>query len=391
MSAPHLRSILFLTTCSLTKRSGGEPNGPKQEAITALVAGDLRTRLLERREEVRRLVKARQDIKWQGVALRDLEYNEGLVKGTDFGGHHTAAYLPAIERYQGRFYQALGDQGRRALRVGDCHGLILSGLYGLLRPAERIQVYSCPLAADVAETWDRDSLLTDVLCDYIDRHEVLKVFDLLAIDAYRQLIDWQRVVDSGTEVLHCFDAMASGESALTSLGMFLTSGMLTRTEDGLINLRDGDRVDNVMFRSSLATPEGFPAELAELVAARNESDIRQPWHLADDMREIVRGGNPSRLQRLEPGSERAWRFTLAKPFRHDLRQQPQLLEPVIAAIMELCANPFSARGNTVKPLVRELAGMWRYRIGNFRLIYRPDEDRRVVDVLALKPRGRAYE
>ena len=71
---------------------------------------------------------------------------------------------------------------------------------------ERIQLYGCPLDAEVAETWDRDALLTDVLCEYIDRFNVLRVFDLLAIDAYRQLIDWQRIADSGTDVLHCFDA-----------------------------------------------------------------------------------------------------------------------------------------------------------------------------------------
>lgn len=391
MSAPHRRSILFLTTCSLTKRLGGEPRFPEEDAITGMVAGDLRERLLERREAVRRLVGARPDIKWQGIALRDLEYNERLVRGVDFGGHHTAAYLPATERYQGRFFQALGEQGRRALRDGDYQALIVSGLYGLLCPMEPIQVYSCPLTADVAETWDGDSLLTDVLCDYIDRHEVLKVFDLLAIDAYRQLLDWQRLVDSGTEVLHCFDAMASGESALTSLGLFMASGLLARTEDELIDLRDGDRIDNVMFRSSNVTPQGFPAEVAELVAARNESDILQPWQIGDDLREIVRGGNPDRPPCLERAGEKAWRFTLAKEFRRGLRKQPQLLEPVIAAIMELCADPRSPHGNTVKPLVGELAGMWRYRIGHFRLIYRPDEGRRAVDVLALKPRSRAYD
>ena len=56
--------------------------------------------------------------------------------------------------------------------------------------------YSCSPGPEVAETWDRDSLLTEVLCDCIDRFNVLRVFDLLAIDAYRRLIDWQRVRDS---------------------------------------------------------------------------------------------------------------------------------------------------------------------------------------------------
>ena len=159
---------------------------------------------------------------------------------------------------------------------------------------EGIQLYGCPLDAEVAETWDRDALLTDVLCEYIDRFNVLRVFDLLAIDAYRQLIDWQRIADTGTDVLHCFDAMASGESALTSFGMLLASHLLERTDEGLIDLNDGDRFENVMFRSSMVTPTGFPEELASLMAAQNESHIWQPRYLGDDVREIVRGGIPDR-------------------------------------------------------------------------------------------------
>ena len=260
-------AILFLNTCSLTKRRGGEPHYDETEAITSSVRAELGSRLRARREAVRGLVKGNRELKWQGVPLADLEFNHDLAKGVDFGGRHTAAFLPAIDRYQGRFFQALGDGGRQALR-GRRHGaLIVSGLYGIVRPTEGIQLYSCPLSAEVAETWDRDSLLTDLLSEYIDRYNVLRVFDLLAIDAYRQLIDWQQIRDSGTDVLHCFDAMASGESALTSFGMFLASYLLDHTEDSLIDLSDGDRVENIVFRSSMVTPAGFPEEFAALIAA----------------------------------------------------------------------------------------------------------------------------
>ena len=275
---------------------------------------------------------------------------------------------------------------------GRTHGaLIVSGLYGLVQPMERIQLYSCPLDAEVAETWDRDALLTDVLCEYIDRFNVLRVFDLLAIDAYRQLIDWQRIADSGTDVLHCFDAMASGESALTSFGMFLASYLIERTEERLIDLDDGDRIENVMFRSSMVTPAGFPEELASLMAARNESRVWQPRHLGDDVREIVRGGNPDRSPNTERGDARKWTFTLAREFRRDLRRQPQLLDRVIRAVMEVCDSPMSARDNTVKPLRNALRGMWRYRVGDFRVVYHPNRDGRIVNFLGVKPRSDAYE
>ena len=147
---------------------------------------ELGSRLLARRGEVRRLVTGNRELKWQGVPLADLEFNHGLTNGSDFGGRRTAAYLPAIDRYQGRFFQALGEAGKRKVREGKYVTVIVSGLYGLVLPSEGIQLYSCSLGSEVAETWERDSLLTDVLCDCIDRFNVLRVFDLLAIDAYRR-------------------------------------------------------------------------------------------------------------------------------------------------------------------------------------------------------------
>ena len=68
------------------------------------------------------------------------------------------------------------------------HLLLLSGLYGLLRPLEPIQLYSCPLKYQIAEFWDEDDLLTDVFCEYIRNQRIAKVIDLTAMDAYRKLI-----------------------------------------------------------------------------------------------------------------------------------------------------------------------------------------------------------
>ena len=268
-------SILFLATCSLTKQSGGvryDENG----AVVSLAESELGRRLLERRDEIHRSVKENRALEWQGVPLADLEFNHDLAKGPDFGGSRRALYLPAIDRYRGRFYQALGENGRQAVSAPGCNMLIVSGLYGLLRPTEQVQLYSCPLSAEVAEIWSRDSLLTDLLSDYIERQGILRVFDLLAVDAYRKLIDWQQIADSGTDVLHCFDAMASGESALTSLGMALAAELLDLADDGLIAINDGDRIGNIMFRASIASPTGYPDELAPLMAARNEHRIWQP-------------------------------------------------------------------------------------------------------------------
>ena len=143
--------------------------------------------------------------------------------------------------------------------------------------------------------------------------------------------------------------------------------------------------------ASMATPAGFPEEFAPLIAAQHERHIWQPQHLGEDVREIVRGGNPDRSPSMERRDGGRWEFTLAKEFRRDLKQRSHLFEQSIAALMEVCDSPMSARSNTVKPLRNELRGMWRYRMGDLRLIYQPDKDRRVVHFLGLKPRADAYE
>ena len=146
-------------------------------------------RLLERRASVFRLVKNATDFDWQGTSVSELEFNQELSSGKDLGGRHDAVYMPALDRYEGRFFQALGTAGKRRLMESGHYTLFLSGLYGLLRPTEPIQLYSCPLAPQIAERWREGALLTDVLCEYIHRFGIARIIDLTAIDAYRQLIE----------------------------------------------------------------------------------------------------------------------------------------------------------------------------------------------------------
>ena len=384
-------TVLFLTVCSLTKSGGGDPHYDPSDAAASWVRPELGTRLLARREEVRRRVVEDSTLEWQGVPLADLEFNHGLAHGPDFGGRRSAAYRPAIDRYQGRFFQALGEGGRQMVREGRYEMLVVSGLYGLVRPAERVQLYSCPLSAEVAEAWNRDSVLTDVLCEYIDRFAVLRVFDLVAIDAYRRLIDWQRVRDAGTDVLHCFDAMAAGESALTPFGMVLGSDLLDRSEDELLALSPDSRIENMVFQSVARTPTGFPEESASILAARDESRLWQPQSVGDHVGMIVRGANPEVVPRPGPHGGPEWRFTTARAFQRDLWSQKQQFDRILGAIVEICRDPMTARGNTVKPLRNQFQGMWRYRLGDLRLIYEPDAEKTVVHFLGLKPRSDAYD
>lgn len=64
---------------------------------------------------------------------------------------------------------------------------------------------------------------------------------------------------------------------------------------------------------------------------------------------------------------------------------------VLEAISKLSRAPTKAVGDTVKPLTGNLAGLWRYRIGDYRLVYQPDTGRNCVVLIRFTPRGGAYD
>ena len=62
----------------------------------------------------------------------------------------------------------------------------------------------------------------------------------------------------------------------------------------------------------------------------------------------------------------------------------------LVAIGEIQSAPRTPRGDTVKPLTGELRGLWRYRIGDYRLVYRPSWNGRTVMLIAFAGRGSVY-
>jgi mRNA interferase RelE/StbE len=56
---------------------------------------------------------------------------------------------------------------------------------------------------------------------------------------------------------------------------------------------------------------------------------------------------------------------------------------------ELAQDPVTLRGNTIKPL-KGWKNLWRYRLGDYRLIYAADPEHKVVQLLAIGPRKDVY-
>jgi mRNA interferase RelE/StbE len=66
---------------------------------------------------------------------------------------------------------------------------------------------------------------------------------------------------------------------------------------------------------------------------------------------------------------------------------PRVAGPLVAFIFGSLASDPRRRGN---PLQRELEGRWAARRGDFRIVYRLDEDAKVMYVLKIAHRSDAY-
>ncbi len=382
-------TILFLSICSLNKVHGGEPRYDKKEAIVSALSTHSESRFLNRREEVRQLVKRAKELDWQGVPLSELEFNLNLGRGQDFGGKHTAEYHPALHRYDGAFFQTLGPDGRRKLAQSRHHTLFLSGLYGLVRALEPIQLYSCPVKPEVANLWLKDNVLTEVLAEYIHKFRIVRVFDLTALVAYRNLIDWTSIVQSGTDVLHCFDTMSAGDPTLIPLARLMKNFMLDAPEETLIDLEPEKRIGSVVFRSVEVTRPELPSEMQLLYSAEREAPLLQS-HPIELIPEVLRGGHPivpTESLGSQRRQEREWLFAASSPFIKGCRQRKDMSDRVFRAILEIWRDPITPHGDTVKRLKGNNKGKWEYKVGDFRIIYEPDKDSRVVRLLTFGPKG----
>lgn len=231
--------ILFVSICSRNKSfQPGTSGYSSGDAITARLSGPKGELLLKKRNDLYNRLLG--EICFQDLPVSERRMNRGLKEGLDLGGHDPGMYLPAIDRYEGRFYTALGPEGKASLRRSGHHLLILSGLYGLVSMDEPIQLYTCPVEIEslkVHTTWTEANTLTIILADYVKRNNIRRVFDLTARKLYRTLIDWDDLRDrTDCEVFHLFHDEAAGDAALQAFGKFCHDFLFSRTEEELASL-----------------------------------------------------------------------------------------------------------------------------------------------------------
>jgi hypothetical protein len=207
--------------------------------------------MYDARRQIRKLITSDMASR-HGKPLNQMPFNQDIVYGMDFRGPvKRGDYLPALQRYDGRFYKEFGKQEERRSFLASNEFkhdiLIVSGLYGLLTPTELIQCYSCHVTdhSAIAKQWTENDLLTRLIVEYIKKRSIVKVFDFMGEESYRKLISWEMIRhETRNNVLHCYSKQFAGADLLPSLGILTRKFLLEKSESELLNIRN-EQVEKV--------------------------------------------------------------------------------------------------------------------------------------------------
>ncbi len=84
-----------------------------------------------------------------------------------------------------------------------------------------------------------------------------------------------------------------------------------------------------------------------------------------------------------------WEVLLTKPAEKTFdKSKPDMQKRLARGLDELEQNPLY--GPNIKPLTGQLKGLFRYRVGTWRIIYRIHREEKTVEIIAILPRGDAY-
>jgi len=82
---------------------------------------------------------------------------------------------------------------------------------------------------------------------------------------------------------------------------------------------------------------------------------------------------------------------MSSQFKKDIQAVDRKLQGrILQAISKILTKPTTTQGNTVKPLGSSMKGFWRFRLGDYRLIYFPELEKSRVTLVSFASRGEAY-
>lgn len=177
--------------------------------------------------------------------------------------------------------------------------------------------------------------------------------------------------------------------SIHGLGSVLEADLAALSDEERLRVERTQRIDggNIAFFSDSTDfghvlhrlwEDAIPPEAYRTV----ETARRRIEHDFDDEHE-----NTIRFSRSEPD----WYIGFSVEFvrsiaKLDKNKRARLLE----VISNLAAAPTTPHGDTVKPLTGQMTGLWRYRLGDDRLIYKPDLQSKRVTLISFGARGDIY-
>jgi cytoplasmic iron level regulating protein YaaA (DUF328/UPF0246 family) len=281
--------ILIITICSNNKKQGGGPFVKENPSLLAALPEHAST-IIKKRQAILHLLKGGEAIR-DGIEISHMQLNSRLKLGPEIGGNESSLFMPAYKRYIGRFFAEVEKNNPNILAETAHHILILSGLYGILLPEEQIQAYSCHVDdhSQISETWKDNAFLTSLVLAYINKNAIKRVLDLTGQQAYRNLIDWDRIARK-VDTIHFFSDQYAGASALPSLGELARTRLLTKTEDEILTIAPGapiylDDHGRIVVTKLPTPPDGIPKEPSASVQQNPEKEgpkEKRPTHVSDE-------------------------------------------------------------------------------------------------------------
>lgn len=93
-----------------------------------------------------------------------------------------------------------------------------------------------------------------------------------------------------------------------------------------------------------------------------------------------------------PDQKPSWLISISNQFAKDIQNIDRKLQRRILIVIGIIyKDPTRAKGDIVKPLGSDFKGLWRYRIGDYRLVYHIDSESKHIILIAFASRGKKYE
>jgi hypothetical protein len=256
--------ILILTLDSYHKiREGETPSyNPESSIFSSEIDSAYKLMIADTRKKIFTQLKSGKVI-WKD-SYKEHHDNDQLVFEKDFLVEgNQGLYLPAVERYDGDFFDGLEEKGKDYLLHSKHHFLIISALYGILKPFEYIQYYSCQFGDKniCYDIWTDQKRISQILANYITKYKISKIFDLTACDvtAYHECIDWDFITKAtSAEILHCYHLKTTTDKALKYYGRFVRNHILLNEAEELTKIKSGSIIDEIEFTEKIKRIVAIP-------------------------------------------------------------------------------------------------------------------------------------